>query len=171
MPQLTPQQQELLAKLKDIQLPEPVGWWPPSQTLIGLMVGLGGILIGLIWYYLTQRRQNRYRREALARLDRITADLADPLAQLQATQALLKQVAITQYGRSRVASLSDADWVAFLHETALYLPQPEHLAATLSWLYRDPSSDGLTESGAASDHAQITEALTYARRWIKGHHK
>jgi hypothetical protein len=167
MPQLTPQQQTLLAQLNDIQLPQPVGWWPPSQTLIGLMVGLGGILIGLIWYYLTQRRQNRYRREALARLDQITADMADPVAQLQATQTLLKQVAITQYGRTRVASLSDADWAAFLHETALYLPQPDDLTTTLSWLYRYSSGDDLSES----DRNRIQTLLTYARRWIKGHHK
>ena len=42
--------QPLLSQLHDIQLAEPVGWWPPSQTLIGLFAGISAIIIGLTWY-------------------------------------------------------------------------------------------------------------------------
>ncbi|KUJ72268.1 DUF4381 domain-containing protein [Thiomicrospira sp. WB1] len=167
MPALTPQQQALLAQLQDIHLPEPVGWWPPSQTLIGLLVGLGGILIGLLWYYLTQRRHNRYRREALARLDRIESESESEIDRLQAIQALLKQVAITQYGRTRVAALTDRNWADFLHQTALYLPQPEHLVDTFNWAYQYQQDASLPDT--APERIQAVRA--YARRWIKGHHK
>lgn len=159
---MDPQAQQLLSQLKDIQLPDPVGWWPLSQTLIGLFAGLGGILIGLTWYYLTHRRNNRYRREALALFDQAMQHADSPQARLRQANRLLKQVAVTHYGRRRVAALQGAEWVAFLHQTALYIDQPEALKPLLKSSY---------EAAPNLNERQVEAVIDYAKNWIKGHHK
>jgi len=159
---MDPKTAQLLSQLKDIQVPDPVGWWPLSQTLIGVFVGLGGILIGLIWYYLNQRKNNRYRQEAMSALNKALAAANTPQEKLQIANKLLKQVAITNYGRHTVANLSGQAWVNFLHKTALYINQPDSLQDTLESIYR-PS--------ASLSEAETQQTLTYAMKWIKGHHK
>lgn len=159
---MNPQTQQLLSQLQDIQIPDAVGWWPLSQTLIGIFAGLGGILIGLTWYYLTQRRHNQYRREALTIFDQTVQKADTPQQKLRLAIQLLKQVAITNYGRRRVAPLYGDSWVAFLHQTALYIEQPDTLKTVLQSAY--------SPSLALSD-AQIEETLIYIQNWIKGHHK
>jgi hypothetical protein len=159
---MDPKIEQLLSQMNDIAVPDPVGWWPLSQTLIGLFVGIGGILIGLTWYYLTQKRNNRYREEALNLFDQQVAQAETPQQQLQLANKLLKQVAITNYGRRQVAELSGQAWVNFLHQTALYINQPEYLQACLESAYRP---------NPIQSEAAIRETLDYARSWIKGHHK
>ncbi|MBD3611311.1 MAG: DUF4381 domain-containing protein [Hydrogenovibrio crunogenus] len=159
---MDPKTAQLLSQLKDIQVPDPVGWWPLSQTLIGLFVGLGGILIGLSWYYLTQRKNNRYRQEALLAFKKALASANNAQEKLQVANQLLKQVAITNYGRPNVANLSGQAWVDFLQKTALYIDQPDSLQHCLESIYRPNSS--------LSD-AETQQALEYAMQWIKGHHK
>ena len=159
---MDPKTAQLLSQLKDIQVPDPVGWWPLSQTLIGLFVGLGGILIGLTWYYLTQRKNNRYRQEAMSAFNKALATANTPQEKLQIANKLLKQVAITNYGRHTVANLSGQAWVDFLHKTALYINQPDSLQECLESIYR-PS--------ASLSEAETQQTLAYATQWIKGHHK
>lgn len=159
---MDPKTAQLLSQLKDIQVPDPVGWWPLSQTLIGLFVGLGGILIGLSWYYLNQRKNNRYRQEAMSAFKKALAAANTPQEKLQIANKLLKQVAITNYGRQTVANLSGQAWVNFLHKTALYINQPDCLQECLESIYRPSTS--LSE-------AETQQTLTYAMQWIKGHHK
>ncbi|MGC9385622.1 MAG: DUF4381 domain-containing protein [Hydrogenovibrio sp.] len=159
---MEPKIESLLTQLNDIALPEPVGWWPLSQTLIGLFVGIGGLIIGLSWYFYTQKRNNRYRNEALALFEQALHPAQSPQQRLHLANKLLKQVAITNYGRRDVAKLNGQAWVNFLHRTALYIDQPENLQACLEAAYR-PNPD-------LSDH-DIQATLDYARHWIKGHHK
>ncbi|MDG4813546.1 DUF4381 domain-containing protein [Hydrogenovibrio sp. 3SP14C1] len=159
---MDPKTAQLLSQLKDIQVPDPVGWWPLSQTLIGLFVGLGGILIGLSWYYLNQCKNNRYRQEALSAFNKALTAANTPQEKLQIANKLLKQVAITNYGRRTVANLSGQAWVDFLHNTALYINQPDSLQECLESIYRPSTS--LSE-------AETQQTLAYAMQWIKGHHK
>lgn len=154
--------QPLLSQLHDIQLADPVGWWPPSQTLVGLFAGISAIIIGLTWYYLTHRRNNRYRREALEAFEQIQQQSSSPSEQWQAVNSLLKQVAITHYGRHRVAALTGRAWQQFLYQTALYIDQPDALSDCFAAIYQ-PNSQ--------LDEATYQIALDYAYKWIKGHHK
>lgn len=154
--------QPLLSQLHDIQLAEPVGWWPPSQTLIGLFAGISAIIIGLTWYYLTHRRNNRYRREALEKFEQLSQPQYSLAQQWQAAHTLLKQVAITHYGRHRVAALTGQAWQQFLYQTALYIDQPDALTDCLASVY---------QPHANLDDATYQTALEYAHKWIKGHHK
>jgi len=159
---MDPKTAQLLSQLRDIQVPDPVGWWPLSQTIIGLLVGLGGIFIGLTWYYWNQRKNNRYRQEAMATFKKAMVSASTSQEKLQIANQLLKQVAITNYGRHTVAKLSGQAWIDFLRQTALYIDQPESLQTSLESIYRPALS--LPE-------AEVEQTLDYAMQWIKGHHK
>lgn len=152
----------MLSQLQDIVTPDPVGWWPPSQTLIGLLVGLGGILIGLSWYFWTQRKANQYRRQAKSLFEDAMAQATTPKQKLQQANKLLKQVAITTYGRKQVAALSGKAWTDFLKQTASYIDQPEHLPQNLSAIYH---------ADQPLDEWELEATLHYVQSWIKGHHK
>lgn len=153
---------KMLANLHDIVVPPAVGWWPPSSALVGLMVGISGILIGLLWYYLKQRRQNHYRRQAKNLFDQTMIQAQTPQEKLLQASKLLKQVAITNYGRQRVASLNGKAWIQFLKGTALYIDQPPHLQSHFEAIY---------QPFAKLDDQEISETLNYVQSWIKGHHK
>lgn len=157
-----PQLSNALASLHDIVIPDPVGWWPPSIGLVGLLVGVGGLTIGLIWYYLTQRKQNQYRRQAKEVFDQVIAEAGTPQQKLLLANKLLKQVAITNYGRRQVASLRGEAWVKFLKSTALHIDQPKQLQIHLEAAY---------QPHIEFNDIEIDETLQYAQSWIKGHHK
>ncbi|PID44383.1 MAG: hypothetical protein CSB48_02020 [Proteobacteria bacterium] len=127
-----------LAKLKDIQLPEPVSWWPLSTCTIAAIVTLLMLLIALglfAWF----RKKNRWRRSALKQLDEIIKTHGTPATdntgrELQANRlqstaeacnTLVKALVIQRqpfiakkYGANNPvtdpASLSGESWVNFL---------------------------------------------------------
>lgn len=158
----SPQLQAALAQLNDIAVPPPVGWWPISDSLLSLIIGVGGILIGLSWYFWNQRKHNQYRRQAQTLFDEAIAESDDPKRQLQIANQLLKQVAITSYGRKQVAALTGIDWVLFLKQNASYIKQPENLENCFASLY-NPNQDVSPQD--------IQATLDYVKQWIKGHHK
>lgn len=157
-----PEFAQALANLHDIVIPDPVGWWPPSSGLIGLLVGGSGLLIGLTWYYWMQRRQNQYRRQAKTLFEQAMLNTETPQQKILVANKLLKQVAITNYGRRRVASLNGKEWIQFLKSTALYIDQPNHLQTHFEAAYQ-PNFEW--------DAIEMEQTLDYAQSWIKGHHK
>lgn len=159
---VSPQLQAALSQLHDIIMPPPVGWWPISDSLIALFIGIAGIIIGLSWYFLNQRKQNQYRREAQSLFDEAIAKSDDPKRQLQIANQLLKQVAITSYGRKQVAALTGTDWVLFLKQNASYVQQPDGLEDCFASLY-NPNQP--------LEPQDIQETLNYVKQWIRGHHK
>jgi hypothetical protein len=161
-PELSPQLQAALSRLNDIVVPPPVGWWPISDSLIALFIGIGGILIGSTWYFLNQRKQNQYRRQAQSLFDNAIAQSDDPRRQLQIANQLLKQVAITSYGRKQVAALTGEDWIHFLKQNASYVQQPDGLEACFASLY-NPNQP--------LEPQDIQQTLDYVKHWIRGHHK
>jgi hypothetical protein len=168
---LTEQQQAVLNQLQDIQLPEPITWWPLAFSWWILILSATSILIGMIWYFREQRKRNAYRREALESLSRImqSKDAYVSLnVQILAINGLLKQVALTTYGRVNVAPLNDQAWLDFLQKNASFIPQPEALTALFKVAYQAPIMD-VTQ--LKSQQALLTAWQTYAAKWIKGHHQ
>ncbi|MBN2647503.1 MAG: DUF4381 domain-containing protein [Thiotrichales bacterium] len=152
---------QALAQLHDIQLPEPIGWWPLAFAWWILLLSLTSILLGSIWYVREQRRRNAYRRQALQKLQHIMAQESADSTKIQQMNHLLKQVAITAYGRKRVAGLHQSEWFTFLQTNAHYIPQPPSLSAGLEQAYGPPHADA--EQRNLWHH--------YSERWIKGHHQ
>jgi hypothetical protein len=146
-----------LQKLADIPLPPSVSWWPQTW---GWAV-LGGLLLAVgVWQGWRAWRRwdaNRYRREALAELDRLEA--GPPQALAAALPQLLKQVALAAWQRTAVAPLSGPGWVAFLRANGGAAGFPDAAAALLDDMeYR------------ATPNADDTRAAAKAVRWwIEGH--
>ena len=95
--------------LRDVHEGLAPAWWPPAPGWWILLAGglaMAAILAGMI---VARHRRNAYRRAALAALDR--ADAGD-------ISTVLKRAALAAWPRTEVASLTGADWLAFLDRTA-----------------------------------------------------
>ncbi len=155
MNDLTP----LLNQLEDVILPPAIGWWPLASSVWISLVSIAGVLIGLIWYFRQRYKAALYRRVALSQLQEIITLESD--AFLIGINALLKQVAITAYGRQNCAHLDNQAWLAFLQHKAGFIEQPAALQR-LNNRYAGEQTLSQLER----------EALVfYAKRWIERHHQ
>ncbi|WP_127469824.1 DUF4381 domain-containing protein [Thiomicrorhabdus aquaedulcis] len=164
-PVLTPESLNVLSQLHDIVLPQAVGWWPLAFSWWVLIFSVASMLIGLIWFFTDRHKRNAYRREALGLLSNINNDSSlNAHQKISAINRLLKQVALTAYGRHAVAVLTDQAWCDFLHQNAHYIKAPATLLACLNLAYQPVVSP--TESQAA-----LIIWHDYAKQWILGHHQ
>jgi hypothetical protein len=112
---------EQLNQLRDIHVPDPIGWWPPAPGWIILtvlvMIALGFITRRVIRHLLNQRS----KRKALRVLQQYRQDYLkhhnSPLT-CACLSELLKRVALIYYPRTQVASLQGQAWIDFLTRTA-----------------------------------------------------
>ncbi|MET0358007.1 MAG: DUF4381 domain-containing protein [Pararhizobium sp.] len=108
--ELTPQVQAQLDQLRDIHLPQPVGWWPLAPgwwTLLALVCTV--LVAALVW---TSVRRRSARFLALRELEAIKAERPDEfLAQIS---SLLRRVARRRSAGADV--LTGEAWSAFLME-------------------------------------------------------
>lgn len=90
--------QDPLANMRDIHLPDPVGWWPPAPGWwLLLLLALATLAFSLVWL-IKCYRSNRYRREALVILIQLETSLAQqPLELCHAILALLRRTAKSAY--------------------------------------------------------------------------
>ncbi len=111
------EQNNPLASLKDIHLPEAVsnfpsavGWW--LLVMIGLLTLLAVVKFGC---YLVEK--NAYRRVAIKQLQQLQADFSvhnNDLKLLSAVNQLLKSVAIRQFPEQQCEKLHGQSWLQFL---------------------------------------------------------
>ncbi len=156
-----------LQNLHDIVVPDPIPWLPPAPGWYAL--GLTGLLL-LIWFcankYLAWNR-NKYRREALAALDRFEKELAETTQYreiLPQLPQLVKRTALAAYGRARVASLAGSDWLAFLDNTCstdVFGKGAGNLLLQCS--YEPATSLETVSKGHVSDLCKVI------RQWINNH--
>jgi len=149
--------QDPLAQLKEIHLPEAVGLWPlaPGWWIVLLLV-LAALLTTALWLR-RRRRASAYRGAALAALSRL--ERSDASHYLQQLNLLLKQTALAAGSEQHVASLSGEPWLQFLD---LSLGDNSFSCGAGAVLASGPYTAQTTFDSDA------LEAL--AQRWIK-HHK
>lgn len=115
-----PEPQEL-AKLHDIYLPEPIGWWPLAEGWFLLLL-LVLILIGFSSYFAFRFYKNGLaKREALLLLKRYEQDYqsgADSQTISMKISELLRRVALVYFPRKEVAGLKGEAWLDFLTKTS-----------------------------------------------------
>jgi len=103
--------------LKDIHLPEPVGWWPPAPGW-WLLLLVVTVLMLLLWYGLRRRRQRLLlQRCAMRELQDIQADYSsnqDAHLLIRSLSVLLRRVAISVDARDAVAGLTGRHWLECL---------------------------------------------------------
>ena len=148
---------ELLALMHALVMPEPVPWLPTTPGWWITAAWLLAVLLVIGWSLVKRRRENRYRRDALAELRAIEAEARlGPGESARRIAALVKRTALVAFPREDVAALYGGDWADFLRASA---PGDRRIAEAADKLavaaYR-PDADGSTLIGPA-------------RRWIQVH--
>ncbi|MCU4653298.1 DUF4381 domain-containing protein [Roseibacterium sp. SDUM158016] len=156
MTPLSPEQQAALEQLRDIRLPEPVGWWPLAPGWWGLIALLLLLVAGGLTWRVLRRRTRRYAalRELSVLRDRLETEGDPGLAAELA--ALVRRVALSAQGR-HLARLSDRAWIEALAEGPGRLP-PEVAALIAEAPYRRPET---------LEAERPRSLLTPTERWIR----
>lgn len=103
--------------LRDLHLPDPVGWWPlaPGWWLLFAMVAIA--VVWLVRAALSRRRRGLARRHAvraLRQLERRYADDGDAVQLAIDVSALLRRAMLAYAPRADVAGLTGAAWLEWL---------------------------------------------------------
>ena len=110
-------QEDPLAQLRDIHLPEPVSAWPPGPGWWALAALLLVLIAALLWWAVRRYRRNGWRRQAARELsaayDRWQRQ-GDTERYLQQLNETLKRAAVYRYSGEQAAGLSGAAWSRFL---------------------------------------------------------
>jgi Ca-activated chloride channel family protein len=153
-----------VAGLIDVPLPQQVSLWPQTWESRVAVAALLVAAVIAVWQFVHHRRANRYRREALAELDRIThtptANLSPNELAMQLS-LLVRRTALAAFPREQVAPLAGSAWLAFLDRTG---SETEFSSGVGRWLIRAPYAP------MQPDEGQRTLLIDLTRRWIRGHH-
>ena len=113
--------------LRDIHLPESIGWWPPAPGwwLLPILLLLG---LAAAWYcrLLYQRRRysavNMAKQELAGIRSRYDAD-RDAVHCARSISALLRRVSISLFPRAESAGLTGREWLEFLLSVEGVMPE------------------------------------------------
>lgn len=120
--------QDPLAQLRDIHLPDPVSAWPPAPgwwiVAFLILAALGAYII----FRVIQYRRNAYRRAAINALQAAWQNYAQNPSQnpatsqqaqsyLQAVNEILKRCALHAYPRVGVERMQGKKWLALLDDS------------------------------------------------------
>lgn len=144
-----------LEKLDDIVLPQPVSWLPQTWGWLALALLLVALVAWVLWRRHRRYVANRYRREALAEIDRLTA--IQGVGAMTGIAEVLKRVALKTWPRAETASLSGAAWFAFLKQHD-FSGAPQFL------------DDLEYRAGADLAEDDVRQFADDARRWIERFH-
>ncbi|MFN3786562.1 MAG: DUF4381 domain-containing protein [Thiothrix sp.] len=143
--------------LRDIHLPEAITWWPPA---IGWWLLALALFAGVVWvlrYWLRRQRKEQVLDIALRELEQLPVRYGvNTKALLRELTVLLRRVAISRYGRERVAGLTGMAWVNFLDAQAGRTLFGKQLAYLLTEVPYRPETQ--------ADTQQLLHAI---RLWIK----
>ena len=143
-----------LANLRDLAMPAPVSFWPPAVGVWILAAGLCALLAVALWRAVRRYRASAYRRAAVAELGAIAAGAPGAAEKVS---AILKRVAMVDYGRPRVASLTGAAWADFI--TANGGTDAAVIGQALT---------GAFDARRAPDPSAHQRLVAAATRWVRG---
>lgn len=107
-------QQILSQQLRDVHMPEQLGWWPLAYGWWVLIVCIVIAIISSIVCVVRHKRRNYYRKQALEQLQRCYSDWQsqqDTVSYLQAVNAILKRSTLHIGGASTLVKLTGQRWV------------------------------------------------------------
>lgn len=108
-----------LTNLRDLALPPVVSFWPPAPGIWILGAACAAMLAIILWRAVQRYRAAAYRRAAIAELEALGGEIdrGGP-ANVARISAVLKRVAMVEYGRELVAPLSGEAWADFVASKA-----------------------------------------------------
>ena len=143
--------------LRDIHLPESIGWWPPAPGW-WFLPALLLLCLAAVWYVrlLYQRRRyaavNMAKRELARIRSRYAAD-GDAAHCVRSVSALLRRVSISVFPRAQSAGLTGREWLAFLQSGSGNAALVRHTGAGLSGIQaRGSEPASLMQSSEAGKH-------------------
>lgn len=144
--------------LRDIHLPEAIGWWPPAigWWLLLILIPLLLLLIVLLYKKLTRKTPVKTAKRLLIEITN-NKDL-DATAKLEAISVLLRRTVISHYSREDSASLTGDEWLAFLDqplEEKSFSTGPGRLLLTGPYQSKPPSE------------TEIMGLIELSKRWLK----
>jgi hypothetical protein len=148
--------------LKDIHLPEAIGWWPPAIGWWLLAVLIPLLITFLYWLYkrLTRRTAIKTAKKNLAAIKENPA--LDNNKKLRELSVLMRRVAISINPRTEVASLIGRQWLAFLDKSLTAAPFSEGCGQLLATApYRNTSPSEL----------EISQLISLCEDWLKAQTK
>jgi hypothetical protein len=111
--------------LKDIHIPEAIGWWPPAIGWWLLAILIPALILFLYWLFKLLTRKTAIKA-AKKSLDDIKQNLAlDNITKLRELSMLIRRVSISVNPRTEVASLTGRQWLAFLDKSVTGAPFSE----------------------------------------------
>lgn len=123
--------------LRDLHLPDAVGWWPPAPGWWLLVAILLTALGRYLWRAWRAWRLSAARRAALseyARLSRQYASDGDARALARGLSSLLRRVMLAYAPRHTVAGLTGTEWLSFLDRGLSQSPFTKGPGRHLAWL-------------------------------------
>lgn len=154
-----------LQPLRELPLPDTVSYAPQTIGWLFVAVLVIAVLAAFAWRAWRRYERARYRREALAELARIEANLNDDttrVAALAGIGPLIKRTALAAAPRAQVASLSGAAWLDYLRQHGAFDDESGALLYTASYA---PAARVATISPQQAQRLAQT-----ARGWIESHH-
>lgn len=158
------EKQALLQQLNDIQMPDPVGFWPLAPgwwILILLLLALAALVTYKI---VTWLRHTRYRKQALAILKQIEQrkNLVSRELILEQVLSVLKRTALSAYKHSRnpLASIYGREFFLLL-EATLDKATPPLDEKWHNAVYKKSLPD--------TEDYSLEELLRFAKIWISKH--
>lgn len=148
-----------LAQLKDIHLPDAIGWWPLAPGWYAIITLSIVLILVLATYAYRQHRYALAKKQALLLLARYQDDYekehntATSSAQIS---ELLRRVALVYYPRTEVASLHGDAWVQFLNQTSKSVDFNGVRALLLDAPFK-----------ASDNNIDLNPLFTHAKLWIK----
>lgn len=144
--------------LKDIHLPNAIGWWPPAPGWWLLLIACLALMGGGLWLYRRIKRKTALKtaRLLLAQLRNQTG--SEPLTNVRELSALLRRVAISRDPRSQVAHLHGAAWLAFLDQDLSDAPFSTGIGRCLADVHYRP---------AVPADLDIEALFALSERWLQ----
>lgn len=118
--------------LRDIHLPEAIGWWPPALGWWLLVVLTPLLVCLLVWLYKRITRKTAIKAAKKLLLQIKQDQQRDNSQKLKDLSALLRRVAISVSGRDECAGLTGNDWLEFLDRSIKGSPFTQGLGKLLA---------------------------------------
>jgi len=103
-----------LQGLRDIHLPDPIGFWPPSGGIVFLLLLLVISTLLVLFLFRHQLKQKALKRAALKALKQIERQSLPQDKRLKALATLTRRVALSRFEPTEVAPLTGQAWLTFL---------------------------------------------------------